>query len=344
MNILVVQTGFLGDVILSTPVLTNIRSLYQDAKLSVVTTPQAAELVEGLADEVIAFDKRGKDAGLSGLRNFAAQLRGRSFDLVFSLHKSWRTALLLKLAQIPVRYGFRGAAGSFLYSRTAPRSDQKHDVLRNLAILRNVGHAPESLPGSVSIRWKPEVEARVDQFIADIARPIIGLAPGSVWATKRWTEEGFSEVARRLKERGYSILLVGGKGDADIAARIEKAATVQNAVGKLSLIESACLISKLRLLITNDSAPLHLASAAKTPIVAIFCATVPEFGFGPWQVPSECVGLDDLRCRPCRRHGGPTCPTGTHACQRGVTPAMVLAAFDRVLQMSEKTPSISSAP
>lgn len=335
MKILLVQTGFLGDVILSTPVIQNLRTLYPGGFISVMTTKQSAELVAGLADEIVVFDKRGEHSGWRGLQVMAARLRTSSFDVAFSLHKSWRTAYLLWRSGIPTRYGFREASAGFLYSRTARRRDLAHDVLRNLSILRNVDLDPSKLDQTIAIRWSGEVEANVGKMLSGITRPVIGIAPGSVWETKRWTAEGFISVAKALRERGFGVVVLGGTADGDVAGRIAGEAGAVNLAGRLQLIESAAVIAKLRLLVTNDSAPLHLASAGRTPTVAIFCATVPEQGFGPWQSVSECVGIDELSCRPCRRHGGRSCPTGTNACRTGISAGMVLQAIERVLARSE---------
>lgn len=336
-RILIVQTGFLGDVILTTPVIRAVHERYPDAQISFLTTPAAEPLVRHhpLLSQVFVFDKRGKESGIRGLFAVAGLLREQNFSRVFSLHKSLRTAALLALAKIPERFGFREAAGKFLYTRTAPRRDRKHDVERNLAILRNVGMEPEQLPATIEVHLSSVEELFLDRFLRSLPpRRLVGIAPGSVWLTKRWTTEGFIDVARHFLERGDEVILVGGKDDRDTAAAIETAfpGRIHNFVGQVSLLESAALVSKLSILVTNDSAPLHLASAFSIPTVALFCATVPEFGFGPWKTISETVGVDGLECRPCGRHGGNRCPTGTHACRLDLRSVAVIAAAERVLE------------
>lgn len=337
MKILLVQTGFIGDVVLSTPVISALRNLYPLAEICVMTTPLSEELVRFHPAKVstIAFAKRGVDSGFGGLLRLAKRLRAEQFDLAFSLHKSWRTALLLWLSGVKTRYGFAEASATFLYSKTVPRKDCQHEVERNLAILRAVGKEPQQVSGPMSLGISPAAVTEADALLADVAQyKLIGIAPGSVWATKRWTPEGFAAAADGLAAQGYYPVLLGGPADAEAASQVQalmKSAAL-NLVGKCSLITSAEIIRRLSLLISNDSAPLHLASAMQTPVVAAFCATVPEFGFGPWQVASRVVGVDGLSCRPCGRHGGNSCPTGTHACQKQLLPQQVLQASQELLE------------
>ncbi len=333
MNILIVQTGFLGDVVLSTPVISKVRELYPEASISFLTTPIAKDVVAYNPEisKTLIFDKREKRRGLKGLLEMAAELRSHSFTHVFCLHKSWRTVALIKLARIPVSYGFKEASGSFLYTKTARRKDLNHEVERNLAILRTVGVDPETSNLPLVLHIPEQVTKRVMSFLEDSqARPLVGIAPGSVWATKRWTEEGFAMVVRKLAEQGYRIFLIGGKEDKEIAQRIASKAPVMNLVGNTSVIESIALIDLLDVFITNDSAPLHFASACQTPTVALFCATIPEFGFGPWKNRAEVLGVTGLECRPCGRHGGHICPTGTNACQKNLKPEWVIEAVNRL--------------
>lgn len=336
MKILLVQTGFLGDVVLSLPVLNNLRQIYPQAELSILTTPQAADLVRhhpGVAETLI-FDKRGADRGLKGLVQMRRMLRERRFEVVFSLHKSWRTALLLWSTRIPVRYGFREAAGQFLYTKTSPRRQHEHEVLRNLALLGVIDRPIESLSQQLRIYISQTANDRAAELIQPVSKPLLGIAPGSVWATKRWTVEGFAAVADEFSNRGFQVVLLGGVGDGEVASAVEAKAQrpLINLVGNESLLVAAGVIQRMKLLLTNDSAPLHIAAAVGTPVVAVYCATVAEFGYTPWQVPSECVGVANLSCRPCGRHGGMTCPTGTHFCQRKLLVQDVILAMDRVLQ------------
>ena len=159
--------------------------------------------------------------------------------------------------------------------------------------------------------------------------PLFALAPGSVWATKRWPK--FVELAETLSRRGR-IVTIGSAADGELAAAIGAAVGPKaiDATGKLSLLASAELIRRSRVLVTNDSAPQHLASAMNTPTVAIFGPTVPAFGFGPLAERSAVIGIDALACRPCDRHGPMSCPLGHWKCMVDVAPADVMGAIEKL--------------
>ncbi|MBL7661134.1 lipopolysaccharide heptosyltransferase II [bacterium] len=335
-RILLVQTSFLGDLVLSTPVISALQEIFPAAKISLLTTVESADLVRSdpHVNAVITFDKRRSDAGLKGLFRLAKQLRGEKFDLAVSLHRSWRTAVLLFLAGIPRRVGFAEASARFLYTQTCPGRDLEHAVLRNLAIVRNFGVDPQTLPADLKLCLPQAAREKAAQVLQTFGnKRIVTIAPGSVWLTKRWLPEYFAEVARQLNAADFAVCLVGGPSDREAAQLIETTtgSQVLNLVGKLTLIESAAVIAKSELLITNDSAPLHIGSAFKVPTAAIFCATVPEFGFGPWQNRHLNLGVEGLSCRPCGRHGRQYCPTGTHACRKNLTPEMVVNAVQQLL-------------
>jgi heptosyltransferase-2 len=158
---------------------------------------------------------------------------------------------------------------------------------------------------------------------------LIALAPGSIWATKRWP--GFPALASSLAAHGR-IVVIGGDADRDLATAI--ATTTPGAIdatGRLSLLASAELIRRSALLVTNDSLPQHLASAMGTRTVTVFGPTVPGFGFGPLAPRSASIGHESLPCRPCHPHGPPSCPLGHHLCMRDLAPAAVLTRTLSVL-------------
>ena len=150
---------------------------------------------------------------------------------------------------------------------------------------------------------------------------LIGLAPGSVWGTKRWPY--YAQLAQLLAPHGRVVVL-GSSNDSPLADAITTAEpSAIDATGQLPLLAAAELIGRCGVVVTNDSAPLHLASAMGTPTVAIFGPTVPDFGFGPLAPRASVVGEDTLPCRPCDRHGPQHCPLGHHRCMRDLVPELV---------------------
>lgn len=338
MKILVVQLAYLGDVVLSTPVLAAVKELYPDASLSVLTTPGGAALLQHgqHCDEILIFDKRGEFRGASGLIRMAKEIREREFDTVYSLHGSARTSLLLYLARVPLRIGFDRGWLRWLYTRRVQRSSGGHAVERNLSLLeaerkqRRID-LPESM--RLGAPQLEEVSEQIQRFVAGGSYVVV--APGSAWKTKRWHQDGYRSLVSELLLQGERVVLVGAPEERELGEAVARNLSVCNLIGKTSLPELLLLIERATVLVCNDSSTLHMGSAFQVPTVAIFCATVPEFGFGPWRNQAVVLGVEDLPCRPCGRHGGQRCPTGTHLCMTGVAAKDVLVAVNSFINQSK---------
>ena len=333
-RILIVQTSHLGDTILSTPLIGALHQLYPNNELWMLTTPAGADVVrhDPRLEAVIVFDKRARDEGLTGLLHMSRRLRRLAFERVYALQRSYRTSLMLALSGIRHRTGFANAKWSFLYHVRCPRDADQHDVLRNLSLL--AAEAPlTSLPKTIRL-FPPEIV----EIAPDVARqvnhptPYVLLVPGSAWETKRWHWQHFRTVAGHLVGQGYRVVLIGSGADQDINRRVARGLAVADLTNQTSVAEAMTLVHHAGGMVCNDSMALHLASAFQKPCVAVFCATSPAFGFGPWQNPrARVVEQEDLACRPCARHGGRHCPTGTRACMEALPPDRVLAALKTVL-------------
>jgi len=325
--LLVVQTSFLGDVVLTTPLVTALRRRLRPRRLAVLVRPEAAALLAGHpdVDQVLIDDKRAGDRGLRGFMRAARRLRAERFDVVVAPHRSLRTALLLAAAGIPLRVGFQQSRGAFLYHQRIARDRSHHDVERNLALATSFGDERPSAPLHVPVL--PDAAARAAALLPVGPGPLVGIAPGSVWATKRWTPAGFAAVIAGLATDGVRCVLLGGPDDRalaeDICERSGQRATVL--AGLTDMATLVAVIDHLALLVANDSAPMHIASARGVPVVVVFCATTPALGYGPYGPYATVVGAD-LACRPCARHGGRYCPRGTEDCMRLVAPDAVLVA------------------
>ena len=330
---LVIQTSFLGDTVLTTPLLAQ---LANRGPVDVVTTPASAALLANhpAVRTVIPYDKRGADRGIRGVLRLARQLRRTGYDLALLAQGSWRSAALATLARIPSRVGFNTSAGRLLYTKRVPYRDDLHHAARLLMLARPNGREPslEELRPSLAPgdKEREQVDSLLTRHGVTGDERLVALAPGSVWGTKRWPY--FPELAQLLAPHAR-VVLIGSREDAAIAGAITTAEpTAVDAVGELSLLASAELIGRCGVVVTNDSAPLHLASAMGTPTVAIFGPTVPDFGFGPLSPRASVVGEDTLPCRPCDRHGPQQCPLGHHRCMRDVAPALVAERALTLLQ------------
>jgi heptosyltransferase-2 len=323
---LVIQTAFLGDVVLTTPLLGVLAERH--GPVDVVTTPAAAPLLEThpAVRQVIPYDKRGRDRGLTGILGLARRIAGARYDIAYLPHRSLRSAALAFLARVPSRVGFDDG-WPLLYTETRRRPRTGHEIDRLLGL---VGAPAGAHPPT--LHPLPEDERVVEQCLtnAGIAGDFVALAPGSIWGSKRWPY--YEELASQLAEH-LAIVVVGGLEDAALGRSIAEAVRgtggrVLDACGRLTLLQSAALIGRARLLVTNDSAPLHLASALGTRVVALFGPTVPEFGFGPIGDGDLALGLTELTCRPCSDHGPPACPLGHHRCMRELRVATVVTALE----------------
>lgn len=332
MNILIVQTSFLGDVVLTTPLMQRLKELYPRCSFSWVTTPEAAPILQGdpWIERVITYDKNRSERSLTAVFSKAQQISSFKFDQAYGVQRSWRTALLLSRSGVKDTIGFSKSGLSFLYAERRPRDlTAGHEVLRNLSLLGDV------IPRELRI-----VPAMKDSFVGadgctiDPQRSVV-LGVGSAWATKRWTLGGFIALARAVVQHGLTPVLLGGAADqarADIVTE-EVPQAINLACG---LSDSISFVSRCAAVVCHDSLLLHLASAFKRPTVAIFCSTVPEFGFGPWLNPAaQTIGEAGLSCKPCGRHGHDYCPTGTWACSQMVTASRVIKTLDSVLSVAE---------
>ena len=333
---LVVQTSFLGDTVLTTPL---IAELATRGPVDVVVTPASAPLLARNPDihELFENPPRGAAAGRRGAPRRAPRGRapaaraGPPPAIAYLAQRSARSGALALAAGYTQRVGFEGSAGQTLYTARVPYREDRHHAERLWRLAcpeQSDGETPRPklFPGR-------EERAAVDALLgaATDSRPLVALAPGSVWATKRWP--GYAELAKRLAAR-YRLAIIGGSSDSSDAASIAEFSGAQGVVdgtASLTLLASAELIGRAKLLVTNDSAPQHLASAMGTPTITIFGPTVEAFGFGPLAPNSISLGLDALACRPCHHHGPPRCPLGHWRCMRELGVDAVAIAVDEVL-------------
>ncbi len=335
-KILILQTAFIGDVILATPLAQAAHQIFTPCEVHFMAIPGAANLLEKNPhiQRVWIYDKRGQQRGMRGLWQLSRQLRQEKFALALVPHRSLRSALLVWLARIPVRVGFNRSAGAFLFTQKIVYQE-KHEVERNLDLLRGFGKLATQFKPVVA--WDESDEARVASFKKEPAQNKIALAPGSVWPTKRWPQERFAALAQRLiAEIGAQVFLLGGREDAALCEQIQKEAgpACTNTAGQLSLRQSAALLNGCAVLVSNDSAPTHLGVATNCRVITIFGPTVPRFGFAPYGE-GHAVIEKNLPCRPCSAHGTKTCPIGTHACMLEIE---VEEVFQRVVALLEKCP------
>ncbi len=341
-KILIVQTAFIGDVVLTLPLAQTAKAFFGGAIVDFLTIPTSRDIVATHPDinHTWIYDKRGSDKGIRNYLSLAGKLRKAKYDLVLVPHRSIRSAGLVWLSGAPQRIGFHRSAGRMLFTDVVPYPYGIHESLRNLHLLKPFGFQPEKAP-LPKLGLTEEDRQIVDEFLGDATarNEMIALAPGSVWATKRWLPEYFAQLSDELHQLGFRTVLIGGPGDREVGETVCHLANNKplNAIGKLPLRASAELIRRCKLLISNDSAPMHLAVAVGTSVVAIFGPTVREFGFYPIGEYDAVAEIEGLACRPCGRHGHQQCPIGTFDCMVKLTPYRVLSLAIQTLENVQQT-------
>jgi heptosyltransferase-2 len=325
-RVLVVQSGFVGDVVLAACLFAPLTQA--GFEIYPLVRPAALPLLRHHPDVscVLVDDKRNVHRGWRGLLEVAAALRRVGFALALAPHRSHRTSLLLWLAGIPRRIGFASSPLPFLLTERVEVAAGEHQINRNLGLLAAAGIEPGA--PRLSLRMSEDARAQAQVLIGERTRPLIGIAPGSVWQTKRWPAESFKAVVTALAAAypQATFVVLGEQADREAAATISAAsAQVVDLTGRTSIEVWAATIERLDLLISNDSAPVHVAGAYRVPTVAIFLATHPSFGFGPLLQPYR-IAQVSLGCRPCAPHGGARCPLGHFNCAHHLTPATVASA------------------
>jgi len=324
-NILILQTAFLGDVILSTPLLRGIKKNLPDARITMLTIPETAIVFRDnpYVHACIHFNKRPSLYKLVSFISLIFRIRRGRYDLAISIQSSLTSSFLLFLANVPVRLGF---SRQKLVTHSVPHTQGLHKVDKILGLLTFFTDKKFSM--QTELFWS-EKEEKTGAEIVKTARKgykhIVAMAPGSIWYTKQWIKVGYQELIRLLHREGVQTILVGGKEDFKLCQTIKASSDAMIMAGRLNILESASLIQKTDLIVTNDSAPLHIGNAVQTDVVAIFGPTVQTFGFYPYRKNDQVIEVD-LDCRTCGWHGSRKCPLKHHHCMRWITPVMVFEA------------------
>jgi heptosyltransferase-2 len=322
----IIQTGFIGDIALTMFLLEEIKIMCPTCRLVFVTTPAGAELAKAfpnIIDEVIAYDKRGVDVSWKGIKRIISMIRQQSAASLISLHQSFRTSIIVACSGVSLRAGYTTSSLSSVYNHRVPYHKHVHEIERQRAFL--------------TLHIFPNVTKEINLYKRQLLNPAISLtgnkkqwiliAPGSVWNTKKWPAHHFRTLIELLlQQQPHPICLIGSETDRELCESIIPAQhheRVQNVAGTMSLNETIQHIRSARLLIANDSAPIHMASLVNCPTIALFGPTHPGFGFAP--ISDNALVLQrDLSCRPCSIHGQHECPIGTHACMEQLLPIEVL--------------------
>ncbi len=327
MQILVIQTAFLGDAILATPVIEKLHRFYPQAQIDFCLRKGNEGLLKDhpILRQVIVWDKKG--GKWKNAFKLVRQFRQTKYDYVINLQRFFTSGVMTAFSGGKQIIGFDKNPLSFLYTKKIHHHIAEegelvqHEVERNLKCIETFTDSSYQLPKLYPSEndWR-EVKPLQQQ-------PYITIAPASVWFTKQYPKERWIDLINLLPQQ-YTIYLLGAPTDAALCNEIQADTTHQNVqplTGKLSLLQSAALMQDAVMNYVNDSAPLHIASAMDAPVTAVFCSTVPRFGYGPSGTKGKVVEIDyQLYCRPCGIHGYKKCPEGHFKCAYDISVSQLL--------------------
>ena len=334
-RILVIQTAFIGDVVLATALVEKLSAAYPEAEIDMLVRKGNEGLLQGhpRLHTVLVWNKQQKK--YRHLREIWKLVRARRYDLVVNLQRFAATGFVTAFSGAKETVGFDKNPWSFAFTRrvahTVSTPDAPlHEVQRNQAL---IAHLAGDQPGKPRLYPRPADEEQVQSLKQE---PYVCIAPASVWFTKQFPAEQWVSLVRALPP-SLRVYLIGGPADHALCERIREAVWkesqaagqaspgMENLCGKLGFLASAALQRDARMNYVNDSAPMHFASAVNGPVTAIYCSTLPSFGFGPlsdrsWIVESK----EALRCRPCGLHGHRQCPEGHFHCAKTIRTEQLL--------------------
>jgi ADP-heptose:LPS heptosyltransferase len=332
-TILIIQTAFIGDTILASHFARAVKDFYPNSKIHFFLRKGNESVIQGLSsiEKTWIWDKKGGKT--KNLINLISELRKIDFDIVFNLHRHFNSGLVTSLMKSPLKVGFSQNPLSVFYTHKVQHliphesnGNTWHEVQRNLQLLKAIEPSFEIKEDSKVYKPELPIEAKhIEKITPYEKEKYFVVAPASVWFTKAWSKHKYQELVKELSLKG-KVYLIGGPDDKVLCDEVmDSSSNVENLCGKLNLLDSAALMKNAKRVFVNDSAPLHLASSVNAKTTAIFCSTVPAFGYTPLADDSVIVDVGaSLNCRPCGLHGHKDCPLGHFNCSEHIEVNRVL--------------------
>ena len=325
---LVIQTAFTGDVVLATALVEKIRAFYPDAQIDFLLRKGNDGLLKGhpYITNLLVWDKKtNKQRNLLAM---AIRVRREQYTHVINAHRFATSGFITFMSGAKYKAGFDKNPFSFTYTRkikhviSAPYStDFVTETERNQLLIADITDNKAAYPALYPSAGDKQA------VVIYQSRPFICISPASVWFTKQFPAHKWAALIQQIPPQ-YAIYLLGGPGDTALGEAIlalSAGREVTNLCGKLNFLQSVALMKGATMNYANDSAPLHFASATNSPMTAVFCSTVPAFGFGPLRDNARVVEVAErLSCRPCGLHGHRTCPQGHFKCAENITNEQLL--------------------
>ena len=340
----VIQTAFLGDLFLALPLLRQIKKNFPHDDLILICKNGLGDyfLNEKIVDQVIEIKKNDRESYKKAIKNL--QQDSLQIENLYCVHRSVRSQLMSLQIKARRKIGFSSFLSFFIYDDQIKYQKNWPEALRQLKIL--VSTVQNVAVNLLEKDWSYLNDVDEQGQLANIpplfdqasiktqsASKKIALFPGSVWATKQWTRQGFASVAEAFVKRGYEVFLMGGPDEKTLCDEIHNLApSSQVLAGSKTIYQSVQFIKSCALVISNDSAPAHMAASQKIPVVSIFGPTTLKLGFRPWSSEVIVVENNKLNCRPCGKHGHQQCPLDHHHCMIHIEAHEVLQAGLRLLK------------
>lgn len=310
---LIIQTAFIGDVVLATPLIEKLHTFYPESQIDFLLRKgnEGLLLNHPFITNLLIWDKKKNKK--KNLIQIIRQIRVHKYDYVINLQRFASTGIITACSGGKTKIGFHKNPLSFLFTKKVKHEigNGKHEVERNIELISEITDKsickPKLYPTDTDFQITSQYKSH----------PYICIAPTSVWFTKQYPKEKWAEFINQV-DAAFQIYLIGGPDDTNACSEIislSKKSGIINLCGKLSFLQTSALLVDAKMNYVNDSAPMHMASAMNAPVTAIFCSTIPSFGFGPLSDNSRIIETNEkLECRPCGLHGFKNCPKGHFNC------------------------------
>lgn len=326
-NILVIQTAFIGDLIMSTSIFPALKEIFPKSNIDVVTIPVSSIILKNnpYVNNVFTFDKKNTfKSKINSFFDLVKILKSNKYDIGISIQHSITSSLLMLLSNVKYKVGNQRMK---FVDKNIQIPKGLHNKDRVLSLLK--AFSDKDYDNSTEIYFNNNIDIK-NQLIENNKKNIC-VAPGSVWETKKLPTNKYIEIINNLTD--YNIYLIGANNEKIICDEILYNVNHENIVnfaGEFNLLESAELIKHCDLLLCNDSAPLHIGNAVNTPVFAFFGPTVKRFGCYPYREKDQMIEVD-LDCRPCGKHGSNKCPLGHHKCMNDIKVEDVINKVNNLL-------------
>jgi heptosyltransferase-2 len=333
LKILIIRLSSIGDILLTTPFLRQIKSKYPKAEVDFIVKQEYKDLLRfnPRIDNLYTLET-GSDSGV--LRKIKKGLRIKAYDILFDLHNNLRSNYLRRgIGAKYIKKIHKNKLSQILLVKF--KINSYRDIIPIPQRYLNVGKDFDIQDDNkgLELYWNQKINSSVDKKIEfGEGEPIICFAPGAAHYTKRWPKEHFNELCKLITNNtDFNIVLLGGKTDKDLGNYLEENNQVYNYIGKLDLLETANLMSRASALVTNDTGLMHMGTAVNIPVLALFGSTVKAFGFFPYRGQTMVLEKKDLSCRPCTHIGRDECPKKHFLCLQDINPSLVFENLHRLL-------------